>query len=231
MHSDNGNLQYYRSQVKALDRCLEKVQTGLQGKAVLDAAGGSGQFTDYFLKRGASRIVVADFAQKALDKVERSYGNDQRVNTLLFDLKAKNHRWQERFDFIFVLGAIFLLTTDDDLAQAINNLVSALKPGGHLIISDVFPPRTIQQNSYVIFRAKTRFEHLLAQSGLSVVTYVPQTFVFNRHLFGRFQYITEQAGPLLYWFDRLAMKLGLRPPAGSTADMKYLIATRRIRAT
>lgn len=227
-HSDKGNRYFYRSKFKALDRCLKAINVHLCGKTVLDAAGGSGQFIDYFLKRGASHILVADFAQKALDIVNQHHKKEPRVSTLLFDLKDKNQHWGNRYDFVFAMEVIFLLKKNVDLAQAIKNLASALKVGGYLIISDVFPPQTIQENTYVVRRSKAHFECLLAQNELSVIRYIPQTFVFNRHIFGRFQHIVEKiAGPFLYWFDQIAIELSWRPPADSLADVRYLIAKKQ----
>lgn len=224
-HSDKGNRYFYLSKFRALDRCLKAMSIHLYGKTILDAAGGSGQFINYFLKRGVDHILVTDFAQTALDIVDQRYKEEPRVSTQLFDLKSENYYWTDSYDFTFVMEAIFLLATDDDLARSIENLASALKADGYLIISDVFPRRTIQQNAYVVRRSKAHFEHLLSRNGLFVVTYVPQTFVFNRRLFGRFQHILEKvAGRSLYWLDQLAINLGIGPPVDSPADVKYLIA-------
>lgn len=231
-HSDKCNKYFYRSKFKALDRCLKVIGVDLRGKSVFDAAGGSGEFIDYFLNRGASQILVTDFAQTALDKVNRRHKKNPRVSTRLLtlssfwlNLKDKNNSLIDKYDFVFLMESVFLLETDDDLAQAIKNLASVLKTGGYLIMSDLFPSHTIQENAYVVWRSKALFEYFLSRNGLFVVAYVPQTFVFNRHLFGRFQRIVEEvACPLLYWLDLIAINLGWSPPADSSANVKYLIA-------
>src|SRR5688572_5336544 len=60
-HSNAGNRQFYRTKFHAVDRCLDRTG-GLWGKTVFDAAGGSGQFVDYFLGKGARHVAVADFS-------------------------------------------------------------------------------------------------------------------------------------------------------------------------
>jgi 2-polyprenyl-3-methyl-5-hydroxy-6-metoxy-1,4-benzoquinol methylase len=224
-HSDRGNKQFYRVKFNALDRTMARVGDTWAGKRVLDLAGGSGQFIDYYLSRGAAHVTVADFTQVALDSVNNRYLENERVSTLLFDMRNQDVVWQEQYDVVLIMEAIFLLPTDSDAKQAISNASSALNPGGYLIISDVFPAEAIQENQYVVRRSRLFFEETLLEHGLTTLAYVPQTYMFNRHMFSRkLQLFLERADPFLYWLDRLALKLGLRPEAGSPADVKYSIA-------
>lgn len=224
-HSNRGNRQFYRVKFHALDRTMAAVGDTWTGKRVLDVAGGSGQFVDYYLSRDAAHVTVADFTQVALDAVNRNYQGNERVSTQLFDMKDPDVVCPGQYDVVLVMEAIFLLPTNDDAKQAIANMASALKQGGYLIVSDVFPARTIQENQYVVRRSKAFFEEQFLRHGLSTLSYVPQTYMFNRHLFNRkLQHFFEAADPVLYWMDRLALKLGLRPEAGSPADIKYVVA-------
>lgn len=226
-HSDYGNQQFYRVKFRAIDRCLKRIDSDLLGKTIVDVAGGSGQFVDFFLRRGAREVLVTDFSKVALQHVRQRYKNVRNVTTMLFDMKSIDHTWHDHYDFAFVMEAVFLLVTDNHFAQAIRNLSAALKHGGYLIISDLFPTQTIQQNAYVIRRSRSEFEEVMAKNGLTTVGYVPQTFLFNRRVFGRFQYAVEKTvGPLLYWSDVFATSVGWRPPPNSPSDVKYLIAKR-----
>lgn len=223
-HTHRGNIQFYRVKFKRLDSCLRRHGMTLEGKTVLDAAGGSGQFIDYYLKRGAARILVADFAESALEQVRSRYGNDRRIRTVRADLSSNIPPWAREYDFASVMEAIFLLPTDEALSAAIRNLGAALKVGGRLVISDVFPQETYRENAYVVRRSRNLFEELLAEQGFEKPVYFPQTFFFNRCLFGRAQGLLERFDPLLYWLDNLALAMGFRPPRETPADVKYLVA-------
>lgn len=226
VHSEKGNSLFYRSKFCRIDRCLERINSSLKGSSVLDAAGGSGKFIDFFLSRGCSFLLVTDFSQVALDKINEKYKDESVVKTQFFDLKSKGVLWNEQFDFIFVMEAIFLLETDEELAQALRNFAIALKPGGYLIISDLFPedaPASI--GSYVKYRMKGFYSEILSRNDLILVDFVPQTFVFNRNLFGRFQGLVEKMGSFLFWLDQLALNLGLVAPLN--ASVKYMIARKK----
>lgn len=227
VHTARGNALFYRSKFHALDRCLTVLRTDLRDKSVLDAASGSGQFIAYYLSRGVRHIANADFSKVALEFVSVRFPDDPRVSVRLLDLRVPWVEAPPEFDFALVMEAIFLLPTDEDLAQAIRNLASALRPGGHAIISDIFPAEAFRENEYVFRRSRAMFERYLSESGLEIVAFVPQTFVFNRQLFGRAQRWLERAGSLLYWLDRAAVQVNLKPSPNSRANTKYLLARRR----
>lgn len=222
-HSEAGNVQFYRIKFRAVDRCLKKAGASFAGKRVLDAAGGTGQFLPYYLARGASHVTIADFSEEAVQQVRQAYGHDDRVAACQLDLRAASVAWEALFDYVLVMEAIFLLPSEAALRKAIQNLAASLAPGGHLIISDLFPEATFRENEYVIRHSRQVFENLLAEFSLETKAYVPQTFFFNRNLFGRLQELVERSGTL-YYADRLAISLGFRSPQGTPADTKYLVA-------
>jgi 2-polyprenyl-3-methyl-5-hydroxy-6-metoxy-1,4-benzoquinol methylase len=226
VHTDSGNMQFYRTKFDAIDRVMKLIGTTMRDSAVLDAAGGTGKYVEYFLSRGVAHLTVADFSQKALDVAQEYYGNDERITTMFLDLKSTEQVWQREYDFAFVLEAIHLLPTDEDVAQAIHNLRNALKVGGHVVISDIYPTETIPQNEYIVRRSKATFEQLMRDAGFAIVGYVPQSLLFERQVFRRFQPMIEQTGSLFYWLNRFGMALGLRPPKDSTSDVKYLVGRR-----
>ncbi|NJK81047.1 MAG: class I SAM-dependent methyltransferase [Chloroflexaceae bacterium] len=230
VHTDNGNRQFYRTKCDALDRVIKATGTTLQHKVVLDAAGGTGRYVPYFLKRGVDHITVADFSRKALEAAQQEYADNPRVDTMFSDLKDAQQPWQRSYDFAFVMEAIFLLPAEANLEQAIVNMHNALNLGGFLVLSDVFPTETLHQNEYIVRRSRDTFERILAERGFGVVGYVRQSFLFERQVFRRFQPYIENTGSLFYWLNRTAMHMRMRPPQDSLSDVKYLIARKVARA-
>ncbi len=220
-HGPRGNAQFYRAKYAALARCLRTSGLQLTGKSVYDAAGGAGIFVPFFLRHGASSVVVADFSQTAVDRVRQNFGHLPNVEGRLSDMSVPEPDWPRRFDFVFLMEAVFLLDSDEALAATIANLAGRLNPGGHIILSDLFPNERLTPHRYVTRRPRAMFEQLLNAAGVDVVAYVPQGAVlFNRRVFGPVQGVVEGLG-LLYWLDRAAQALGMKPPAD--VALQYLV--------
>lgn len=225
-HTKTGNIQFYRAKCDALDRCISAIGTSFQGKKVLDAAGGSGQFIPYYISRGCDCITITDYSEVALQFVRKKWQKNPNVTAIFMDLTEHSPEIEKTsYDFILVQEAIFLLPDYDALDKAIANLSTYLAPGGYLILSDLFPEEEIIASPYVTYRSRSAFEKLLTKSGLNTITYIPQTAIFNRSVFGPLQRVVEQFGSLYYWLDRLAQKYGVRCPPHK--DIKYLIAHKK----
>jgi SAM-dependent methyltransferase len=223
-HSIEGNVLFYKTKFKAIDRCVNKIHSTLNNAVILDAAGGAGNFTEYFLNKQCKKLVVSDFSKIGLERINEKYKGDDRVSTQLFDLTNKDCPWKEEFDFIFVMEAIFLLPDEEAFGQAIKNLSFALKKGGYLIISDLYPKQTIKINAYVTYRSEDIYDTCLKKNNLGELATVRQTVLFNRRLFGAYQAKIERKGNLLYLLDQIALKMGLHSPKDQ--DIKYLISVK-----
>jgi SAM-dependent methyltransferase len=218
-HSVRGNELFYKTKCKSLDRCIRLAKKSLAKSAILDAAGGSGRFVDYFLGKGCKSLLVTDFSPVGLKIINDKYPDGQ-VNTEVFNLTSLSSPWEERFDFVFVMEAIFLLETDNDLAQAVKNLSDSLKGRGIMILSDLFPEQEVKLGNYVTYRPLNLYNRLFRENRLSVIGFVTQTFLFNRSIFGRFQQAAEGMGSFLYYLDQLILSLGIKRKNNS---IKYVI--------
>lgn len=223
-HTNKGNIQFYRAKHDALDRCLKAINGTFSGKDILDAAGGTGAFIDYYLRRGAKSVTIMDYSKIAIRWVNDKYKEDDLVKAYVADLTTSFTEGLDEYDYVLVMEAIFLLPEEESLHRALVNLASHLKVGGYLIISDLFGDKELKPCSYVAYRPKSMFETFLAEAGVRVITYVPQTVLFNRRIFGVVQPLIENIGFLYYWLDRLAQAKGLRAP--KNLDIKYLIGVR-----
>ena len=222
-HTVRGNIQFYRAKCDALRRCLKAIGQDLAGKDVLDAAGGSGVFIDFFLKEGVRTITLTDFSEVAVRRVRDDYGNNDHVHAYVADIRVPLEEGPDQYDFIFVMEAMFLLPRQEDLHKAILSLTAKLKIGGYIIISGLFGDQEVIMD-YRCYWPRWAYEKFLAEAGVKIVSYAPQTVLFNRRIFGLAQPIVENVGPLYYWLDRGAQALGLGP--AKNLDVKYLIGTR-----
>ena len=221
-HTEIGNKFFYKTKFAAVDRCLHLANKHLTEAAVLDIAGGTGQFVPYYLNRGARRVTVADFSPTALSTVRTRFQNESRVDTLPYDLQNPLDV-SDTYDIVSIFEAIFLLKNDKDLSTALHKLFPTLRPDGVLLISDLFPTAKIRENEYVVRRSRSSFEDTIRASGLSICGYISQSWAFNRHILGKYQRRFETIGGalVLYLIDRLILNIYKY----SLSDgVKYLVA-------
>ena len=223
-HSDAGNRQFYMVKERAIDSIITSIGSTFKGARILDAAGGTGYFIDFFLNRNADYVSLYDFSETAINMVSNKWKINQHVHASRVNLACPDGFPEHDFDLCFVMEAIFLLESDGDFFQAINNISNCISSEGTIIISDMFPENRKKINAYVTHRSKLEFEESLKFRGFNSFAYFPQTFLFNRLVFGFFQRFLEELGPLLYWLDSFLLNLGMRPTSESASDMKYLVA-------
>jgi SAM-dependent methyltransferase len=226
-HTVSGNRQFYRAKQRSIDRFMSLRGASFGQARVLDAAGGTGTFVDYFLLKQVRQLVVCDFSKAAVESVNKKWHHEPRVHAVTFDLTSPaSLPFEKDFDYCFIMEAIFLIMPELAFKQALTNLSNSISPCGILVISDLFPSCRAE-SEYIVRRTKEEFEVALTDLGFNHFEYFPQTYLFNRHLFGPFQKPIEQCNPLLYWLDTFALSLGLKPPKGCDSDIKYLVAQRK----
>ncbi len=99
------------------------------GKTVLDAGCGMGRNSYWALKWGAQKIIAFDHDERTVAAARKNLEEFQNAEVLfksIYDID-----WHEKFDIAFSIGVIHHLEDSD---RALKNIVSALKPGGTLLI-------------------------------------------------------------------------------------------------
>jgi len=109
------------------------------GAPIIDVGGGASTLVDDLLVRGHQSITVLDISEKALALAKARLGRKAEMVTWIcndinsVDLpKYYYELWHDRAVFHF-------LTTVDQQWKYRNNLLKALKPGGHLVIGTFAP--------------------------------------------------------------------------------------------
>lgn len=106
---------------------------------IIDVGGGASTFVEDLLEAGHQALTVLDISEKALASVRTRLGNRADMVTWLeadittVDLPNNYYElWHDRAVFHF-------LTAFDQQQKYRDNLLKALKPGGHLIIGTFAP--------------------------------------------------------------------------------------------
>ena len=106
---------------------------------IIDVGGGASTLADDLVDAGYRSITVLDLSEKALSSVKARLGERARLITWLTgditSIALPRHHyelWHDRAVFHF-------LTAPDQQQKYRDNLLRALKPGGHLIIATFAP--------------------------------------------------------------------------------------------
>ena len=115
------------------DEIINRILDGAKmkaGQAVLDVASGTGVMFDYYLSRGAKRVVGVDISPKMCQIAAEKYRDNKKVEVISADVCE--YPFNEKFDLIVVYNAFPHFPDPEGLIKC---LVSLLNEGGRLTIA------------------------------------------------------------------------------------------------
>lgn len=124
-----------------LERSLELIEeaVGNQSASLIDVGGGASTLVDDLLARGYEDITVLDISRSAIDTNRKRLEESAiRVHWLVADIlkvelpSAAYDLWHDRAVFHFLTAAV-------DRAAYVSQILRAVKPEGHVIISTFGP--------------------------------------------------------------------------------------------
>lgn len=138
------------------------------GSVVADIGAGTGFITEELLARGAA-VVAVDQSRPMLDQIESKWGSTGRVRTVLGtedDLRLADGAVEAAF-------ANMYLHHVEDPASAIREMARIVRPGGHVVITDLDEHtfeflRSEQHDRWLGFR-RDQVQRWLEESGLAEV--------------------------------------------------------------
>lgn len=156
------NACLYGARVKALEKALKAKGYTLQGANILEVGCGTGFYTEYCLKCQVSTYVGVDITSVSVETLRERYPDWRFVQA---DISADEiPEITDKFDVVLAADVLFHIVADAAFEKAIRNLCSALRPGGLLIISDVFPACTVQIAPHVRLRSLEMYNRTLAEN-------------------------------------------------------------------
>lgn len=149
-------LSWYRPHLETSLALIERVASSLSAP-IINVGGGASTLVDDLLLRGYENVTVLDISEGALDAARRRLGPDAgRVRWLVADILKTQLEpgayeiWHDRAVFHF-------LARPEERAAYVRQLVHAVKPGGHVVISTFGPagPTTCSGLDVVRYDEKT----------------------------------------------------------------------------
>jgi len=215
----------YRARLSALERGLAVHGLAPETAHILEVGFGTGYFVAYWHGRGARSITGVDITQRAVEEASRRYPGHRFA---VLDIAAKDCPALGAFDIVTVFDVLFHLLDEEAFERALANTCRQIRPGGHLLLTDIFSGTESLKGMTQLSRPLPRYREILREHGLEIVGLHPVFFSMSeapdlRHPWARWASRTywrilgsllERApaaghliGPPLYLADRVLQRL------------------------
>lgn len=132
-------VSWYRPHLETSLALIQRAAAGRLSAAIIDVGGGESTLVDDLLASGFQNLTVLDISQTAIEVSRKRLGPlAEKVHWLVADITETRMEpgaydvWHDRAVFHF-------LTSPEQRAAYVRNAASAVKPGGHVIISTFGP--------------------------------------------------------------------------------------------
>lgn len=177
------NEAWYRTMRSTLDRMLadEPLPRPLSELRILDVGPGIGMWVDFWLRKGARRVVGLDISSSGFARLRERFPSIELVRG---DVGDREIDVRGPFDVISVVSVLLHVADDTRWRQAIANLAQILASDGLLLVVDVpiaTEPRgaVLDETSIEQRRHLSRWRDVLAANGLRITQLEPATVLLS----------------------------------------------------
>ncbi len=132
-------VSWFRPHLETSLALIERATRGDRSSSIIDVGGGASTLVEDLIERGYQKVTVLDISQAALDVAQKRLGDAARsVQWLQADVVQASvpacsfDAWHDRAVFHF-------LTTPQQRLAYVQKVTSAVRPGGHIIVSTFGP--------------------------------------------------------------------------------------------
>ena len=226
------NSHLYRARVNALEKAFRKSGIAIEKSAVLEIGCGTGFFTNFCEQRNVNVYTGIDITKISVESLAKRFPLYHFVQA---DIGDENFNLNEQFDNILIADVLYHIVDDKKFITAIKNIGRSLKPGGFLIISDLFTNSTIDTKQHCKWRSVSEYEDILAQNNMAVKHIEPIFAILQPPVFFQSQTFLQRMYGLVWqhgllralrwnWCDRFVSNLL------SFLDDKYFLRHNRMDA-
>jgi SAM-dependent methyltransferase len=159
------NEKLYKARVRALERGLNYLNRPIDANtSVMEIGCGTGFFTGYCANRGVTTYTGVDITAVSVQNLSRIFPH---FNFIQADITQDTFSVPASFDIVLIADVLYHIVDDTGFERALYNISQTLKPGGLLIISDVFPSSTVQIAPHVRLRSFATYQQILGRHGIS----------------------------------------------------------------
>ena len=132
-------VSWFRPHLETSLALIERATRGDRSSSIIDVGGGASTLVDDLIERGYEKITILDISQAALDVAQERLGNAARfVHWLNADV-AQASVPARSFDVWHDRAVFHFLTKPEERLAYVRNVASAMRQGGHVIVSTFGP--------------------------------------------------------------------------------------------
>jgi SAM-dependent methyltransferase len=164
------NNALYRQRLTVLGRTLRRYRVPIEGADIVELGPGTGFYVSEWQRRGARSVVGLDITAVSRDELR------SRFPAYRFEQADVTETWplaDGSADVVAAFDVLFHVVDDARLATALAECARALRPGGALLISDLFLHGSAVEGFHQVVRPLDQFARLLAAAGFDIVGRVP----------------------------------------------------------
>jgi SAM-dependent methyltransferase len=230
----------YRQREVVLRRAIRRHRLRVGGADIVELGPGSGFYVKGWKASGARSLVGLDIATVVAERLSVDYPEFR------FERADITERWpvdEASADIVTAFDVLFHIVDDDRFAAALAEAGRALRPGGHMLISDLFLHGQTFRGYHQVSRTLEVYTDALDAAGLDVIGRLPVFVTMHpamdvpagwpRSLAERWWSALEakliaqprlgrRIGTLLFWIDR-----ALTIPARGGPSTELLLARKR----
>lgn len=140
---------------------IKKMMPNLKNKKILDLGCGDGNMSEYFIKKGAKKVVGIDVSTNMIEEAKK---NNKYDNVEYYLMKMENiSKITEKFDLVYSSLAFHYVK---DYNKLLKNIYSLLKTNGILLYSQESPLNT----SIIIDKSKMSNKILLNNKTYALIS-------------------------------------------------------------
>lgn len=163
------NEALYRQRSIVFGRVLRRLDLDPRASRVVELGPGTGFYVDLWKRRGVRSLLGLDITTVVTERLTAAYPS------FAFSQADITEAWpagDASADVVTAFDVLFHIVDDDRFAAAIGEAGRVLRPGGLLLVSDLFPRRAIRGHHHVS-RTLSDYRAVLAGHGLEVVSRAP----------------------------------------------------------
>jgi len=132
-------VSWFRPHLELSLTLLEKATRRDRSASIIDIGGGASTLVDDLIQRGYQKITVLDISRTALEVAQNRLGDSARSVQWLHADVAQADVPAHSFDVWHDRAVFHFLTTPQERLTYVQKVTSALRRGGHLIVSTFGP--------------------------------------------------------------------------------------------
>ena len=145
---------------------------------VLDVGSGTGFYVQAWRDLGAGSVTGCDLTQAAVDRLRTRFPN---VRFHRLDIAEPGELLAEDglFDVASCMDVLFHITDDARYVAALESIASAVRPGGHFVLSENFVHRGVERGPNQANRTLEWITEALDEAGFDVIRRTPMLVLMN----------------------------------------------------